>query len=606
MRQAIRPVHRVVFCVSLAVAPLSAIPHQTQPAVVRGVAVDASGAPVSGAVAVLLPGAEGDGPSTVPRREAIVSGRFEFRDVPPGLYKLIFATEAQMKEWPSDELMVRLSIQRPLPLKLGPGLTVPVEAVLAVSNSDVVFKSARMLGVGEAQKVLVGPPGAAPLPAGRSQPNVPPTPPAPGVISGRVTDAEGRPVAGLEIRSMRRIATPSGMQLVFSGPSARTDVEGRCQLINRQPDRYIVLALAYSIDLTGGPVSVRRAPPPSAGPDGALVGYLSTYYGGVTDERAASAVVVGTDERSGIDIALVRRKVFEITGSVPGLSLTSFDQRLVVAAVEDGGRISPNDVRHHVLGQDGSFRVPEVPDGEYRLSFTGRDGWNETRVRVAGRAPDPLVLTLTPATRIKGRVEFVGSSPRPTVAELQDPRTFAVEFAPAQLTPGAGFTRSRIRADGTFETSVSGPGPFVLRSVSPSPWFQVSGLVNGVDTLDLPTTANTNSDDATIVFADRSTALLVTVRDDSGRPPVGLGVILFSEDDQYWSRRSRRLQIGRTATGGTASFSNLPPGRYLVAAGPDITPTSPLTRDFIATLKSRAQSVDLQPGESKSLTVAIK
>jgi len=64
-----------------------------------------------------------------------------------------------------------------------------------------------------------------------------------------------------------------------------------------------------------------------------------------------------------------------------------------------------------------------------------------------------------------------------------------------------------------------------------------------------------------------------------------------------------RVQLGQTTSGGTATFSNLPPGRYFVVAGRDIAPNAAITPDFVTALQARAISFEMIAGESKSVDV---
>lgn len=603
------PIHLLVAGASLVVAP-PLLGFQAAPpaATIRGTAVDSAGQPVTGVEAVVFP----DDPnkwsppefSSLSKRVPIVAGRFELSPLPAGSYKLVFARDTMLADWPSVELFTRLNTRKPLPIRLEPGQQVGVDAVLSVTESDVVFRDAKMMSTGTAFLATSRSPGTPlNLTPSRGRPTGPAMPVAPGVISGRVTDVDGKPLAGIEVQAMRRAVGPNGdVQFMNVGASTRTQADGTYRLTNRQPDRYVVLAQAYSMDLGAGGVSVRDVSAATDGPDGVKLGFVTTFHGGVTDQRIASVVVVGTDERNGVDITLVRRPVFDVTGSVTGLPLTSAPRWLTLAPAE-GDRLSNLNVRRVRMESDGTFTVAEVPDGEYRASFSDRDGWIESRIRVSGRSPDPLVIPLRPPMIVSGRVEFQGSAPPPS--DFRNLGQLAVEFAPAQMGVGAAFSRAFIQPDGTFKSSGHGPGPFRLRAIAPPPWIQVMGIVNGVDTLDIPVSGGTNLEGALIVFADRPTAVLITVRDSTERPPVGIGVIVFSEEQHYWSARSRRVQIAQTATGGTVSFSNLPPGRYLVAAGRAITVNSPITPEFVSGLKSRAQPLVLNAGESKTLDVKL-
>jgi hypothetical protein len=438
-----------------------------------------------------------------------------------------------------------------------------------------------------------GPSGAAPQPA------------APGAISGRVIDADGRPLAGVSVRAMLRTVGPNGQPLFLNvGPWARTDRDGRYRLANRRPDAYVVAAAAYSIDPGGRPFNmVRNFPAASPGPDGVLLGYVTTFYGGVADQRIASIVRVGADEVRDVDIQILRRPVFAVTGSITDLPADGGLRFVTIAPVGPLEQTNSLDVRHIPVRADGSFTVDEVPDGAYVLSFSHSAGWSELPIRVDGRTPAPVTMPLQPAMVVTGRVVFDGSAPPPAI--VRDLQQFHVEFGPAQLTIGASFTRVPMQSDGTFSVRANGRGPFRLRAIAPAPWVQITGAIKGVDTLDLPVSAEPKPADALVVFSDRVSALLVRVRGTTDQPIPNIGVAVFSEDNRYWSGRSRRAQIMQAATGGTAVFSNLPPGRYFVAAAWDLNASTPITPALLGSLKARAQTFEIVAGESKSVEVKV-
>ena len=91
------------------------------------------------------------------------------------------------------------------------------------------------------------------------------------------------------------VGSNGDVQFMNVGASTRTQADGTYRLTNRQPDRYVVLAQAYSMDLGAGGVSVRDVSAATDGPDGVRLGFVTTFHGGVTDQRIAAVVVVGTD-----------------------------------------------------------------------------------------------------------------------------------------------------------------------------------------------------------------------------------------------------------------------------------------------------------------------
>jgi hypothetical protein len=423
-----------------------------------------------------------------------------------------------------------------------------------------------------------------------------------------VTDADGKPVAGIEVRTMRRIAINGSPQFVNIGQATMTDADGRYRLANKLPADYAVVASAYSIDTNQGLRLVRRAPPSVQSPDGKKLGYVSTFHGGATEPENALAVAVATDERTDINIRLAQRTVWDVTGKVAGnVAFTGPPIAVTFAPLDMFDQSGSLRTRRVNVDDSGAFTATDLPDGEYLVSISGYNGWDETRIRIAGRQPDPVALELRPPMTVSGHVEFRGATPPPAIPTATGPTRpqYTVELRPTQVGLGSSFSLISIRPDNTFSTRASGPGPLKLQGVAPAPWVPVSGIVNGIDTLDLPMPFGANVENALIIFADHQTSLLVKVTDDADQPVANVGVLVFSDDSRYWPVRSRRVQSGQTMPGGACALSEFPPGKYFVVATREIGQTTPITPALIEQLKSRALPFELAAGESRSIQVRV-
>lgn len=434
-----------------------------------------------------------------------------------------------------------------------------------------------------------------------------PRPSAPGAISGRITDADGKPVAGIEVRTVRRITLAGVSQLVSVGGQdvGVSDAEGKYVIANRDPGEYLVVAFTHGRALTPKPSldTVRLGPPPSAGPDGVMLGYVMTFFPGTPSDGEATPVTVMTTERTGTDIRLSRRPVFELTGSLSGPSDSGPGRLVTIAPASVGDQMGGLNVRR-VPHKGGRFLAPDLPAGTYFVSYRGLSGWAEATVTIASAAPAPVVLQLQPDRSVSGRIEFTGSTPPPA---LQGPSPtkpeFWVELRPAVVVAGVSFTATPISSSLTFSTRAGGSAPLALRMRVPAPWVQLAGYIDGVDTLDVPYEGS-GSKNALIVITDRRTGLQVTVRDAADRPAMDATVILFSEDPRYWIRSSRRASV-LAATGGSVTVPDVPPGKYFVIAAKGIAPDQAVTPAFIESVRAKALPLEIVAGENRSVTLRI-
>jgi hypothetical protein len=600
-----RHVVRVAAFAVVALAVSARLAGQTASTVVQGTVVTASGAPASGFFVAVLPVDQStwpEGERAGVRRAPVDAGRFLVADLPPARYSLVFATEAMLAGWPSVSTLATLNRRSPFPLDLRSGGFASIRAVVDVTASDVV---AIGFALSRVETVPVGPQRPMPPNIGGRALGAPPGIPArtaPGAISGRVTDADGHPVAGVEVRAMREVTSNDRTMLALFGQPAMTDVDGRYRLENRGAGEYLVAAAAAIADLRAGATTMTAALRPSVDVSGQRVANANTYFGDVSDRRRARFVTVAASEVTGIDIQLLRHPVFAVTGTVAGLALRSPREVFVTLTDADDPQ-NPLSLRRTPLLPDGTFSISGVPNGHYAVSVSTTNGWAADHVRIADREPEPLVMTLSRPTRVRGRVEFRGTTPAPT--DINSVSTYGVELAPATLTPGASVTRVSLRQDLSFDVPGAGPGPFQLRGVAPSPWIQVAGIVDGVDTLDIPLAAAADAREGVIVFSDHPSALRVEVPDADNRRTTGTIAIVFSDDARYWSVRSRRVQRCELAAG-SCTLTSLPPGRYFVAA------MEALPRGFVpdaeqlASLKDLAVVIDLAPSERRSVQVRVR
>jgi hypothetical protein len=492
-----------------------------------------------------------------------------------------------------------------MPVLLSAGETVTIDARIAVSGPTVAITDARMARTSTELRR-----GGTTVASGRgSVPAIPNRPTYPGAISGRVIDADGRPVEGAVMLSLRR--GTSGALLPFHERGV-TDADGRYRLANRSPGDYFVVAVPLALELGAEVVTVRRGPPPIVGDDGVRRDHVATFYGGATAPESAPAVTVAAGERSGIDIRLVRLPVFDLIGAIVDAAEPA-DRRgpggfqrpttpitvTPVGAEPFGGALS----RRVPLAADKTFVVKDLPGGEYRIVWSSDVGFVDEHVVVGGRGVTTARLSARPGVDLNGRVEFRGATAPP--GPLTDLALFGVEVRPAAATAGSAFVRAPLRADGTFSVRAVGAGPFRVSAVAPAPWVQIEGLVNGFDSLDMPAAASSGFKDVVVVFADKPASLSIEVADAEGRPVADAGVLLFTDDTRYWGGRSRRVQIGQPGATGVWTAANLPPARYLLVASRQITVGTSINAAYVGSYRQRAQAVELGLGETKTIRVRV-
>ena len=592
----------------LALVFLVALQASPQVRELRGTATLEGGGVPAGVSAVMFPADEqrwsdpkvGD----ISRLAPLANGAFVI-SLPPGAYRLGFTSQAGAKDFPSPALFARLVSAGALPIEL-PAAT-QIEAVLAPAGGDFRLLTAKVATVGT---MTTPARGTSVAPSGRGGP---PVAPAPGGISGRVLDHDGKPLAGIEVRTMRPRLLNGQVDYLPVGQAVTTGPDGRYLAANRAPGDYIVAAAPYALDLTSqARQSVRRAPASSVDADGVRRGYVVSFCPATDDHSQAAVIKVGQTEVAGIDITLVRKPVFELRGRIDGSFNAGFGfpPAVTVFATNLGAAMTGNLQRRVPVAQDGAFAVPDLPEGDVVVAFSGPAGWAREQLNVSAKT-SPLTLSLRPPMSVTGSVEFHGDAPRPQLAApargVSTPVIpFVIQLTSVQPEPGTSGGFQPGAAEATFVANASGPGPFRLRATYPAPWIQVSGFVDGIDTLDVPLPFGPASTDARVVMADRPTTLVINVRDANDAPLPNVLVALFADDERYWVAGSRRAHAGPSSAVATATFTGLPAGKYLVAIAPELPANAVASAALFRRLVARATPVELALRESRSITVQAK
>src|ERR1035441_5070855 len=162
-----------------------------------------------------------------------------------------------------------------------------------------------------------------------------------GGISGRVLDAGGQPVEGLQVHAEQ------GERTAHSGV---TDDRGQYRIGGLDPggDR--------------GRGQTQNLPvPPEIRTDGTTeILYADTYHPGALDVKGAARVVVGPgSDVTGIDIRLVRAAIVRMAGRVTGMPEGTKNAYLQVTRVNggQGAQVKP----------DGSFELWRLDPGKYKI-----------------------------------------------------------------------------------------------------------------------------------------------------------------------------------------------------------------------------------------------
>src|SRR4026207_684678 len=179
-----------------------------------------------------------------------------------------------------------------------------------------------------------------------------------GIVTGRVMDENGEPMARVQVYPM---AFPPGMSRAQrTGGGTTTDDLGQFRLWGLNAGEFIIVADARSNSFV----------PPNAPPETEedRTGYVTTYYPDTLDEGMAQRVRVKIGEEiQGIDIRVGQARLYHISGFVvdsKGRPLAGANGQLM----RRGPMVSVAPL-FGMSDAKGQFQLRNVPAGEYRLVF---------------------------------------------------------------------------------------------------------------------------------------------------------------------------------------------------------------------------------------------
>lgn len=377
------------------------------------------------------------------------------------------------------------------------------------------------------------------------------------VITGKVLDASGRPVRGLQALAVVRRAYPGGIRLAPQGARTLTDDQGAYRLWGLPPGIYTVLVTRPPQEIGSGP-------------------FVPVYYPGVPAPKQAQFFRLRPGEtRSGADFWLpAEEAATEVKGSVTGIPAEWLGRSVqVYLAPREGLAFA---IQAVVAGPDGRFLFPRVAPGAYEVVALGP---------VAGRGPfGPLTGAGARQGRREVEVEAGGVEVEIALSEPVVVQGRATFDRPAEGA-GACYAGAEVRLEPegfapemrAWSGRVSAEGGFEIRGVFPGRYrVAVRGLRSGCFIREMrPGGTGVALEGGTVVVAEAGAprvTLVVTARgatvdgrviSPEGKPVAGAMVLAVRHGSDEEAAESRAAVADAE---GRYKLEGIPPGRYRVLA----------------------------------------
>jgi hypothetical protein len=423
------------------------------------------------------------------------------------------------------------------------------------------------------------------------------------VISGRVFDDLGEPIAGVTVWVLQTRYLQGRRRLVATGANASTDITGRYRLLSLTPGDYAVMG------------TTRETWPHESDPR-QVFGYAPTYFPGTSTAAQAQRVKLGVGQAAAsIDFSLVSGRTSTVRGNASSASGLPLGGETVSMMQEIGGPTmwmgSAVAVASTKVAGDGSWTLSNVPPGEYRLSIRaaarGGDPAQEGQltITVAGADVDGLSLVAGAGGTVRGEVVTDDGSPLPAGfdrLQVRPPFNPNARMMVSVLHPDNG----RVQSDGSFE--VRGVLTDTVLSIGPLPgeWTLKAIELDGRDVADLPLPVEHDKtlSGARVVLTTRPTTIRGALRDEKHNPAEGT-VIVFAEDPAKWREGARTIRATRLDQRGLFTFKGLPAGDYFLVAVDSVQEGQWYDPEFLEGLKGRARRVAIADAESKQVDLVL-
>jgi protocatechuate 3,4-dioxygenase beta subunit len=402
-----------------------------------------------------------------------------------------------------------------------------------------------------------------------------------GVVTGRITDADGHPLIGERVNLALKDSSPDpGSQFMFGSNRNQTDDRGIYRIYGLGPGSYRVSVGQASA--AGGAASIM-------GIGGSQ--YVKTFYPSVEDESRATVIEIkeGT-EIANVDITVNRPgKGFSISGRV-----IDADSGAPAASVYVGHSVI-DESNQQVGGMNfsgtqtdanGKFRLEGLRPGRYAVYTMAASQENSTYSEsvifdIADSDVSGIEIKLRRGATINGVAVIENNSDPAVAALLQSLNLYAyVE----QKSSAPSYAQSRIGGDGSFRMSGLAPGKARLGIQGfPNPPKGLSLVRTEVDGLEqkegIEIAAGAQINGVRLVFAYGTGSVRGEVKIEGGSLPEGITLRVVIRSPASESRRfNRGAEVDARLH---FVVENIPPGNYeVVVTGvtqtPGAKPTPPV------------------------------
>lgn len=424
----------------------------------------------------------------------------------------------------------------------------------------------------------------------------------PGMVTGRVVDEDGDPLAHAKVEVLRRIHY-NGRPQVADAAVANSGDDGAFKVEGVPPGRYY-FRVAGQPSWSGS----ERAPVTAVKPGQKELRPGSTYLGGTTERVGATLIDVGPGQNLMLgNVKMLTETIVHVRGKVIGDPALLQGARVVRMTREPttGSTWSYGaDIQ-----KDGSFDMANMWSSSFTIAVMKQSGeyLGSTPIAINHEHLENVVINAAAGPLI-GSVRQEGEDRAAVAAAVSagQQARMAIQTYTLVLTnfdgPSVIRASTRVNLDGSFTIPYVGPGKYVAEVTGlPAGSYLKSLRLGGTDVLNSALDWG-GSDRRTLeaVISAKAAVLEGVALDEDGKPAPGSTVTLVPIPPNFGHVR---LYPSTTADQqGRFRFSSVTPGAYKVYAWEEIDDTGHWDPDYIRPFESQGERVELDEGGHGSAT----
>ena len=413
-----------------------------------------------------------------------------------------------------------------------------------------------------------------------------------GVISGRIFDEDGEPMANVMVDALK-YSYRDGRQELTPVTEAQSNDLGEFRLFGLAPGRYYVSAEQMGWNHVVGEKEF------SGTGNVNEKGYARVYYPSALEpDKASSLTVKVGEEIPSIDFLMKQTQVYRIHGKVTNLVSKHAPRAMQVLVLPRKQQTNSFGFStDNVAKADGSFELPEVAPGEYTVLAMvfdeGKIYSTQQDLDVISSDVDGLVLSVNTGVTIPGRINWEGKPSVGTDEGSVSLRTVQTRFGigerQAHIEEGWQFTLKEV-PDGTFRVHVRGL----------SEDCYIKEVRFGETVLpDVELRMRGGSANLEITVSSRGARVQGQVLSQDDLPVVGAWVVVIPEEEK---RKFLRLyKSGLTDQYGHFEIRGLAPGKYKVFSWESVEEQAWEDPDFLKEYEDKGKEIEVVDGDQESL-----